>query len=321
MKFTPLKFQATLASAGVALMPNYFLKFNIFKTGEHASLSMLSSLSDTPLIYVTALSLTTLMGIFILIHFTLTAIFLKELSIWLLKPNDFKRLIKNPLTAPTVFSPLISLPMSLIVLMGPTSFFIPQLMANMQSLILPAFSLFCFFWLVLISLELKVAKVFFTESVEPENLNFGWLLDVLAFGAVSLLGSVIANYANSDFIASTAAFMVLVTVLVGMALFMVKLTILVYQRIKSKETPEIGVLPGYYLAIPPACLLGFGFYQLIGYAGKTFGIDVSAVLFVIINFSYFFAISWFIFAIFLLKEYIEKDFLSSKFSPAQWGMV
>lgn len=321
MKFTPLKFQVTLASAGVALMPNYFLKFNIFDTGGPISVSMLSSLSDTPLLYATALLLTVLMGLFILIHFSLTAIFLKELFQWLRRTDEYNALIHNPLTSSIIFSPLISLPMSFIVLMGPTSFFFPQIEANLQNLILPAFIAFVCLWVILVSLGLKAVKVFFTADVKHEGLNFGWLLDVLAFGAVTLLGSIIANHAENSFIASTSAFMVLVTLLMGMALFLFKMTILVYQQMKSKKLPEKSFLPGFFLVIPPCCLLGFGFYQLIAYAGKSFGIEVQAMLFVIINFSYFFSIIWFAFTFFLLKEYVRKDFLSSDFSPAQWGMV
>jgi len=321
MKFTPVKFQATLASAGVALMPMYFLKFNIFKTNENISLSMLSLLSDQPVLYATALFLAITMGLFIVIHFFYTAVFLKELVIWLSTTNEFKKLINSHLTASTVFSPLISLPMSMIVLFGPTSFFFPQITENIQTFMLPAFILFAILWVALISFELKAAGVFFTTLVEPETLNFGWLLDVLAFGAVSLVGSLIANFADSRLISSSTAFMVFVTVFVGIALFSVKLAILIYQQIRSRQLPVSAIMPAYCLVIPPSCLLGFGFYQLVQYTGKTYGFDVSAISFIIINFSYFFSMSWFVFSIFLLKEYLKKDFLRTDYSPAQWGMV
>lgn len=321
MKFTPVKFQATLASGGVALMPMYFLKFNIFKTGTSISLSMLPQLSDHPVMFASALILTALMGLFICIHFFYTAVFLKELVIWLFTTDEFKKLISDPLTASMVFSPLISLPMSMIVLFAPASYFFPQITENIQTFMLPGFICFGILWIALISFEIKSAAVFFTTSVELESLNFGWLLDVLAFGAVSLVGAMIANFAENTLISSTTAFMVFLTVFVGIALFSVKLAILIYQQIRSRQLPISAVMPAYCLVIPPSCLLGFGFFQLVQYAGKTFGFDVSAVSFIIINFSYFFAMSWFIFSIFLLKDYLRKEFLSTGFSPAQWGMV
>lgn len=295
MKFTPLKFQGTLAAAGVALMPYIFLKINIFKSEEEIFLSKLSLLSNSPLEYATALFLIAVMGLFIIIHFTLTAFFLKELFAWLLKPNDFKELIGNPLANSALFSPLISLPMTMVVFFGPVSFFVPQLTENMQSLMLPAFIIFCFLWVILISLEIKAAKIFFTETVQHEKLNFGWLLDVLALGAVSLFGSSITNYANSNLISSSVAFMVMIALLVGIAVFAMKVTILFYQQIKSRVKPGIKILPAYFLVIPPMCLLGFSFYKLLGYASKTYGFDANAISFLIMVFSYLTAISWFIF--------------------------
>jgi tellurite resistance protein TehA-like permease len=321
MKFTPLKFQGTLAAAGVALMPYVFLKINIFKSEGTISLSELPILSGNTLEYAGALFLIAVMGLFIVIHFTLTAIFLKELFIWLLKHDNFKELMKNPLANSALFSPLISLPMSMVVFFGPVSFFVPQLTENMQSLMLPAFVVFSFLWVILILLELKVVKVFFTESVEHEKLNFGWLLDVLALGAVSLFGSSIADFSKSDLIASSVAFMVMIALLVGISVFVLKIAILFYQQIKSKVMPSINILPAYFLVVPPMCLLGFSFYKLLGYASKTYGFDTNAVSFLIIVFSYLTAMSWFIFSIVLLREYLKKEFLSSDFSPAQWGMV
>lgn len=321
MKFTPLKFQGTLAAAGVALMPYVFLKINIFKSDEDITLSQLSLLSGSPLEHATALLLTAVMGIFIVIHFSLTAIFIKELSVWLLKTNGFKETIASPLSNQAIFSPLISLPMTMVVFFGPVSFFVPQLTANIQSLILPAFILFSVLWAILLSLEIKAAKTILAAPVEYEKLNFGWLLDVLALGAVSLLGSSIVLVSKNNFIASLAAAMTAITLLVGIVALAIKMTILIYQQLKSKVMPGINLLPAYFLVVPPMCLLGFGFYKLLMYTSKTYAFDANTFSFFVLVFSYVTAISWFIFSVVLLREYINKKFLSSEFSPAQWGMV
>jgi hypothetical protein len=321
MKFTPLKFQGTLAAAGVALMPYIFMKVNIFKNEGEISLAGLSLLSDSPLDFTTALFLITIMALFIVIHLALTALFLKELFVWLFVSNEFKEIVENPLTNAALFSPLISLPMTMVVLFGPVSFFVPQITENMQALMFPAFVVFSFLWILLISLEVKVAKVFFTRPVEYQNLNFGWLLDVLALGAVSLFGSSLAESSSSKLISSTVAFMVMVALLVGIVVFVVKIAILCSQQIQSKVMPGKNILPAYFLVIPPMCLLGFSFYKLVGYAGKTYGFETGLISFLIMIFSYLTAMSWFIFSIVLLKEYFKKEFLDSDFSPAQWGMV
>jgi len=321
MKFTPLKFQGTLAAAGVTLMPYVFLKINIFKSEEEISLSMLSLLSSSPVAYATALFLIAVMGLFIVIHFILTSLFLKELFLWLLTTNGFKELIGSPLANSALFSPLISLPMTMVVFFGPVSFFVPQLSAKMQLLMLPAFIIFSFLWILLISLEIKSAKVIFADFVEYEKLNFGWLLDVLAFGAVSLLGSSIASVSHNNLIASSVAFMTTITLLVGIIVFTMKVTILVYQQIKSKIMPGIHLLPAYFLVVPPMCLLGFSFYKLLGYASNTYVFDANTISLMVLVFSYLTALSWFIFLMILLREYLQKKFLSSAFSPAQWGVV
>ncbi len=321
MKFTPLKFQGTLAAAGVALMPYVFLKINIFKSEEDIALSSLSLLADSPVEYATALLLIAIMGLFIVIHFSFTILFLKELFLWLLKTNDCHKIIQNPLANAAIFSPLISLPMTMVVFFGPVSFFVPQLTTNMQGLMGPAFIIFSFFWIILLALELKVAQVLATDFVDYGKLNFGWLLDVLAFGAVSLFGSSIVSFADSNLISSSAALMTTITLLVGIVVFAIKVTILVSQQIKAKVMPGINLLPAFFLVIPPMCLLGYSFFKLLGYADKTYTVNTATISFLVLVFSYLTAISWLIFSVVLLREYLQKQFLASDFSPAQWGMV
>lgn len=321
MKFTPLNFQGTLAAAGVSLMPYVFLKINILKGEEEITLSRLSLLSSSPLEHATALLLTAVMGIFIIIHFILTAFFIKELFVWVIKTNGLKATIESPLSNQAIFSPLISLPMTMIVFFGPVSFFVPKLTENMQSLILPAFILFSLLWAILLSIEIKVAKIFLKTHIEYEKFNFGWLLDVLALGAVSLLGASIVLASKNSLIALVAASMTAITLLVGIISFVIKITILIYQQIKSKVTPGINLLPAYFLVVPPMCLLGYGLYKLLMYTSKTYAFDANTFAVLVLVFSYLIAISWFIFSIILLREYINKKLLSSEFSPAQWGMV
>lgn len=86
---------------------------------------------------------------------------------------------------------------------------------------------------------------------------------MLAFGAVSLLGSSIVSSSNSNLISSAAAFMTTITLLVGIVVFAIKVTILVYQQIKSKVMPGVNLLPAFFLVVPPMCLLGFSFYKLL----------------------------------------------------------
>ncbi|XVE33823.1 hypothetical protein R9X47_13730 [Wukongibacter baidiensis] len=320
-KFTPLKFQGSLAAAGMALMPFNFLKTTVYKGEGAVAFSQLSSLSLSPFEHLKALFLTGLMFTFIVIHLLLTAIFLKELFVWIFKTNGFNELIKNPLANTAIFSPLISISMSMVVVLGPISFFVPQISANMQSLMLPALVFFIFLWGLLISLLVSVFKTIFTESFEYEKLNFGWLLDVLAIGAVALYGSGIATSSNNTMIASIAAFMTIIVLLIGILVFALKVALLFYQQIKSKVMPDTPLLPAYFLIIPPMCLLGFSFYKVLVYVNKVYAFDINAMSFMVIVFAYVATILWWTFLIVLLKDYFKNKFISSNFSPAQWGMV
>lgn len=321
MKFTPLKFQGSLASAGITLMAFNFLKSTTYKGEGVVTLSKLSSLSLSSFEYLIALFLIALMFTFIVIHSVLTVIFLKELFRWLFKTNGLNELIKNPLTNTTMFSPLISLPMTMIVVFGPVSYFVPQISTNMQSLMLPSFIFFILLWVLLITLKISVAKIMFTQSFEYNKLNFGWLLDVLAFGAVSLFGSSIATSSNNTMIASISAFMTIVLLSIGIIVFSFKVTLLFYQQIKSKTMPGTNLLPAYFLVIPPLCLLWVSFNKVLVYINKVFDFDISTISFMIIVLAYVISISWLIFSIILLKDYFKNKFITSDFSPAQWGIV
>lgn len=321
MKFTPLKFQGTLAAAGVALMPYIFLQVNIFKSDGQISLSDLALVPNSSPEHVIAWLLIAIMGSFIVIHLSLTGFFLTELTKWLATPSFFKETLNNPLTSASLFSPLISLPMTMIVLFGPTSFFVPQITSNMQVLMAPAFVVFCLLWLPLLTMEMKAIRVFLTSKVDYQSLNFGWLLDVLALGAVSLFGSSLVNASESHLISSTAAIMVSISLAVGVVVFALKMSVLVYQQVKSASRPAVNILPAYFLFVPPMCLLGFSSFKLMMFTSKSYGVDLSTASFLTMVFSYVGAMAWFVFAVYWLREYLGKEFLSADFSPAQWGMV
>lgn len=321
MKFTPLKFQGTLAAAGVALMPYIFLQVNIFKSDGQISLSDLALLTSPSLEYVIAWLLIAVMAGFIVIHLSLTVIFCNQLIKWLADPSSFKEILHNPLTSASLFSPLISLPMTMIVLFGPLSFFVPQVSANMQVLMAPAFVFFCLLWLSLLVLEVKAIHVFLTNQVDYASLNFGWLLDVLALGAVSLLGSSLVSASENHLISNTAAIMVTISLALGVVVFAFKMSVLVHQQMKSTARPTVNILPAYFLFVPPMCLLGFSSFKIMMFTGKSYGVDLSMASFLTMTFSYVGAMAWFVFAVYWLREYLRKEFLSSEFSPAQWGMV
>lgn len=278
-----------------------------------AELTMSQTILYSPLIGV--------MFLFAIIHLFSTVVFLKGLGQWLANKEEYNSFITDPKVNIGIFSPIASLSMTANVIWGPLAFFIPQLSSTLQSLMLPSLIFFGVLWFALLKLEFKVLKIWLTHPIDTSKLNFTWLLDVFAFGLVCLTGSGIAAASNNSEIASIAAFGTLVTLSIGIFLFATKLAYLLYLQIKSSRLPDIPLLPAYFMATPIICLFGVSFYRLMLYLQQYFAIDVDVLLFLSINLSYVMAITWGVFCIYLLSDYLKKDFLKSKFSPTQWGII
>ena len=322
MKFTPLKFQIPLAAGGVALMAFNYLQFAV----PHGK--GLIKLSDIPWTGLTAgqtglfLPLILIMLAFSAISLGTTVFYLKQLIEWVANKTEYQDFIDGPPTKSiAVFVPVASLSMTANVVLAPLAFFVPQLSSNLQALMLPALVFFGVLWLAAFRLEFRVLRTWLSHPLDVPQLNFIWLLDVFAFGLVSLTGTGIAALSDSEKLASTAAFASLFTLSLGFFLLVTKLAYLIYLQIKAHKLPEKPILPAFFLMIPITCLYGFSFYRIALYLQKYFSFDTRVLSFFFINFSYVVTIGWGIFCLYLLGNYFKKDFLKSDFYPTQWGLV
>lgn len=321
MKFTPLKFQGSLAAGGVALMPFVYLQFTV----PHAK--GLIKLSDIPFVglslgkTILSLSLLGIMLTFTIIHLLLTVMFLSGLIKWLLNKEEYRYFINTPVTNIGIFSPVISLAMSMNVFWGPFSFFIPNLSTNLQAMMWPALIFFGLLWIILFRLESKVFKIWLSQPLDVDKLNFGWLLDVFALGMVSLTGTGIASLSNNIEIASIAAFMSLFTLSIGFFLFISKLIYLIYHQLQSHSLPSKQTQPSFFTVIPISCLFGVSFYKFCVYLEKYFSLDVKVLSYFVITFSFVITIGWGIFCLYLLSDYFKNEFIKNEFYPSQWGIV
>ena len=321
MKFTPLKFQASLAAGGVALMPFNYLQFAV----PHGK--GLIKLSDIPWARLTMgettlyLPLIGIMLAFTMLNLLFTVVFLKSMMQWHTNKEEYNHFISNPSTNIGIFAPIASLSMTVNVIWGPLAFFIPQLSSNIQALMLPSLIFFGFLWFMLLRLEFKVLKIWLSQPFDVSKLNFVWLLDVFAFALVNLTGTGIAAISSNREVASIAAFGSTLTLSIGFFLFITKLAYLIYLQIKSTRLPDKPVLPAYFLVIPITCLFGLSFYRITMYLQTNFSFDVKVLSFFLITFSYVITIGWGIFSVYLLSDYLKNDFAKSEFSPPQWGMV
>ena len=322
MNFTPLKFQIPLAAGGVALMAFNYLQFAV----PHGK--GLITLSDIPWAGLTSgqtglyLPLILIMLAFSVINLGTTAFYLKQLIEWLTNKTEYRDFINGPpMKSIGVFVPVASLSMTANVILAPLAFFIPQLSSHLQALMLPGLLFFGLLWFLVFRLEFTVLKTWLSHPLEVPQLNFIWLLDVFAFGLVSLTGTGIAALSDSEKIASTAAFASLFTLSLGFFLLVTKLAYLIYLQIKAHKLPEKPILPAFFLVIPITCLYGFSFYRIALYLQKYFSFDTRVLSFFFINFSYVVTLGWGIFCLYLLGNYFKRDFLKSDFYPTQWGLV
>lgn len=322
MKFTPLKFQVPLAAGGIALMAFNYLQFAV----PHGK--GLIKLSDIPWAGLTTgqtslyLPLIVIMLAFAVISLGFTAVFLKDLIQWLANRDEYQDFMNSaPTKSIGIFVPIASLSMTANVILAPLAFFVPQLSSNLQALMLPGLIFFGLLWLMIFSLEFKVLKTWLSHPLDVTQLNFIWLLDVFAFGLVSLTGTGIAALSSSREIASIAAFASLFTLSLGVFLLVTKLAYLIYLQIKANRLPEKHILPAYFILIPITCLFGYSFYRITLYLQTYFSFDARVLSFLIINFSYVVTIGWGSFCLYLLFGYFKEDFYRSDFAPTQWGIV
>lgn len=321
MKFTPLKFMASLAAGGVALMAFNFLQFAV-PHGQGAI--KLTDFSWTALTMGQAalyLPLISIMFAFTMANLILTVVFGKGFIEWLSAKEEYNKFMNNPLIHVGIFAPVASLSMTANVIWGPLAFFVPQLAANIQTLMFPALIFFAGLWLALLTLEFKVLKIWLSQPIDLSKLNFTWLLDAFAFALVNLAGTGIASMSHNREIASLAAIASLVTLSVGIFLFVAKLAYLIYLQLKSNSLPDKPVLPAYFLVIPLTCLFGLSIFRIGIYVQTFYGFEVQVLSYFIITLSYVITVGWGIFTVYLLSGYLRKEFSKSEFSPPQWGMV
>lgn len=323
IEFHPLLFQASLAAGGVALMAFNYLQFALPHDGGLITLSDIQWGTFTTAQSALYGPLVAVMLLFTFLTFALTAYFLWRLAGWLLEPGAYSTFISNPHKNQNagIFAIVASLAMTLNVFWAPFGFFVPQLSSNMQALMLPSLAAFIILWLALIFLEVTVGRTWFSKGVDRRQFNFIWLLDVFAFSLVILTGSGITATANNDVIAGIAAVITALTLAVGATLLILKLGYLLYTHVTAAQLPANPILPGFFLIVPIACLLGLSGYRLAEYLQPHLAFNLPGSSSILITASYTIAVLWALAAVYVVRDYFKSYFVKSPFAPPQWGLV
>jgi hypothetical protein len=319
--FHPLLFQSSLAAGGVSLMAFNFLQFSTPHGKGLITLSNVMGSSMTGLQMALYYPLVLVMLGFTLLHFFLTAVFLKDFFIWAFKEKAFAAFLENPYGNVTIFAIISSLGMTANVFWAPAGFFTGLISDHLQGWMLPSLAFFGVLWAALVYLEFKTAKTWFLSTVDKSRFNFVWLLDAFAFGLVSLAGTGIAAMAADSRIAAVAAAMSVVVLGIGIPLFLVKLVFLIRLQLTKRTMPDAAIQPAFFLLVPIMCLFALSFYRVGNYLHAYLAIDVSGASYVVMSLSYVAVMVWGLYCIYFISDYFRNHFRQSSFSPPQWGMV
>lgn len=322
MKFTPFKFQVPLAAGGIALMAFNYLQYAVPHGKGLIKLSDILGATLTTGQMTLYLPLIVLMFAFSIISLISTVVYLIDLVQWMADKPEYQDFLNSqPTKSVGIFVPIASLSMTANVILAPVAFFIPNLSSNLQALMLPGLIYFGFLWLAVFWFEFKALKTWLSKPIDITQLSFIWLIDAFAFGLVNLTGTGIAAISTNKEIATIAAFASLFTLVVGIFLVIIKLAYLIYLQIKADKLPANPILSAFFLVIPITCLFGFSFYRMTLYVQTYLGLKTEVLSFIFINFSYVITIGWGLFCLYLISDYLKKDFAKSEFSFPQWAMV
>jgi tellurite resistance protein TehA-like permease len=318
--FSPLQFLSSLGAGGISIMPFAFFQYThhtgkgLIHLGQmgHGSLPIWQEV----LFY----GLESVMIIFALIHFWLTAKFIAKLIPWI-KTQQYKELMSNPLQNAAILAPFISLGMTFNVFIATVRFFIPAFAENLQLFMAPAFIGWAILWAALMRMEIKLLTTSFANSFDINKINFGWLLHPFALGMITVTGTGIAAMSKALLIAHSAAFMSSISLMMGIFLLMVKTNALFKSHFSADGLPQKQFLPSLLIVVPNITLFAISAFRMIHYFEHSFGAHLHWLAQMVIILSFAFETWYLAFGIAMLKPYFKNHFFNKEFHISQWGLI
>jgi hypothetical protein len=197
--FSPLAFLAPLGAGGLSIAFFAFINYTLEHGKGLVNFTQTHNLTSG-FLEVTYGMMEIGMIVFAVLHLILTIYFLKVLFNWV-KTDNYKELIKNPLTNSAIFTPFISIAMTMNVFLASIRYFVPAMSGNLQSMMLPGLIAWSLLWVLLLRMEIKVLTISFVKGFDLNKINFGWLLQSFALGMVTVTGTGIAAMAQNKSIA------------------------------------------------------------------------------------------------------------------------
>ena len=211
--------------------------------------------------------------------------------------------------------------MTVNVVLGPVGFFFPSLSACLPSLVMYGIYPYAVLWLVLAGLSLVVARSWFSHSLKPADFNFGWLLDVFAWGMVALAGSGIASASSDADVGKFAALLTVASISIGLFIYGLKGIFLLVNQLGQGALPADPIKTSYFVVVPINCLFAVAMFKISGFLDHSFGISASTLAFSAIVVLSAIAAFWAALCLFVLKDWFVHRFFQPEFYPSQWGLV
>ncbi len=316
--FNPMAFLASLGAGGIAVAFFAFLNYTIpHGKGLITFAKMHATVSGPIEILYSTFEIG--MAVFIVLHLVLSAYFFIKIIPWF-KTADFKEMLRNPLTNSALVTPFISLAMTMNVFIGSVRYFWPLMSDNFQAMMLPGLVAWSIMWLALLLTEIKLLKISFINGFDINKIHFGWLLHPFALGMMSVTGAGIAALSANKPIADTAAFMLLITMTMGLFLLLVKSVALFKGHFAKEGLPEKQFLPSLLIIVPNVTLYAITIFRMGHYLEHHYDAHLGSFFMIIMTTAFAFEVWYMMFGLSMLKDYVRKH-LKSEFHLSQWGLI
>lgn len=318
--FNPLTFLAALGAGGIAVAPFVFFQYVMPHGKGLITYQELMSAGHGAGAAAFFYGLMAVMVIFTLVHLILTATLFSRLAKFMKTP-EYRILKHDPLKNSALLAPFVSVAMTMNVFIGVIRFFIPALQSNFQSLMLPALMLWAVIWLFLMRTEVRLLKISFTKDFDVSKISFGWLLHPFALAMVTVTGTGIAAMAKNPDIAHAAAFMSMVSGMMGAFLFTVKIISVFTSHFHQAGVPERQFLPSFLIVVPIVTLFAISLFRLGHYFEHQFHFHLDAFFTIVVVAPFAFQTWYFLFGLSMLKDYFKKDIFKREYYVSLWAFI
>lgn len=279
------------------------------------TLADLSATGTTP----ASVMLTSILVVATVSHVALTLTSFAGLFRWLAVKQTLAAALSKPTDSMALFSPIVSIGMTLNVILGPVAFLVEPYAGSMFGVLEVVAAIYLALWMLLLSLSVVVGRLWISTPKSASMLNFGSLLDVFAWGMLALAGSTIVGATGNPHITNMVSALTVAGVGIGLAVYSFKGVLLLRTRFAGGALPPDALKPAYFIIVPINCLFAVALFKLTKATGAYSGVTSIVSWVFLALFSA--ATLWAGVSAVTLKGWFQTKLLAGEFYPSQWGLV